>query len=104
MAIQGAAWDVEEAKMLDRIIDAADAREIDLGARRANPLIGWVVSKEDPDYPGKVVARLVTGTSAPYTLVGDTLAELHAQLPPGLERSELQPSDPTDAAEVWFAK
>jgi hypothetical protein len=89
--------------MSDRVIDAADARAIDLNVRRDNPLVGWVVSKEDPDHPGKMVARLVTGTSAPYTLVADTLAELRAQLPPGLAHSKPQPSDPPHVVEVWFA-
>jgi hypothetical protein len=74
--------------MSDRIIDATDAPAINVKARRDNPLVGWVVSKEDPDHPGKMVARLVTGTSAPFTLVADTLAELRAQLPRGLEHSK----------------
>ena len=89
--------------MSDRVIDAADARAIDLKVRRDNPLVGWVVSKEDPDHPGKMVARLVTGTSAPFTLVADTLAELRAQLPPDLEHLKPQPSDPPNIVEIWFA-
>jgi hypothetical protein len=88
--------------MSDRVVDAADARAVDGKARRDNPLLGWVVSKDDPDHPGKMVARLVTGTAAPYTLVGDTLAEIHRQLPSGLERSERQPSDPPHVVEIWF--
>jgi hypothetical protein len=38
----------------------------------------------------------------PYILVGHTLAEIHARLPQGLERSDRQPSDPPDVVEVWF--
>jgi hypothetical protein len=30
------------------------------------------------------------------------LGELHAQLPPGLERSDHQPADPPDVLEIWF--
>jgi hypothetical protein len=87
----------------DRVIGATEARAIDVNLRHDNPLIGWVVSKEDHDHPGKMVARLVTGTSAPYTLVADTLAELRAQLPPDLEYSKSQPSDPPNVVEIWFA-
>jgi hypothetical protein len=93
----------QEVAMSDRIIDATDARAVNLKARRNNPLVGWVISREDPDYPDKVVARLVTGTPAPHTLVADSLAELRAQLPPGLERSKSQPSDPPHIVEIWFA-
>jgi hypothetical protein len=89
--------------MSDRIIDATDARAVNVKARRDNPLVGWVISREDPDYPGKMVACLVTGTPEPYTLVADTLAELRAQLPPGLEHSKPQPSDPPNVLEIWFA-
>jgi hypothetical protein len=89
--------------MSDQIVDALKARAIDAKARSDNPLLGWVVSKDDPDHPGKMVARLVTGTTAPYALVGCTLAEIHQQLPPGLERSELGPCDLPHVVEIWFA-
>jgi hypothetical protein len=48
------------------------------------------------------VARLVTDAPTPYLLLGHTLAEVQTQLPPGLERSERQPSDPPEVVEVLF--
>jgi hypothetical protein len=48
-----------------------------------------------PKYPGAFMARLVTDTPTSYVLLGHTLAEVQAQLPPGLERS-----DPPEVVEV----
>jgi hypothetical protein len=36
-------------------------------------------------------------------LRADALAELHAQLPPGVERSDRQMAGPPDLVEIWFA-
>jgi hypothetical protein len=55
-----------------------------------------------PDYPDEMIAPLVTDTPTPYVLRGHTLAEVQAQLPPGLERTERQPSYPPDVVEIWF--
>jgi len=41
-----------------------------------------------PDYPDRVVARLVTDAPTLYVMVADTLGELHAALPPGWIWSE----------------
>jgi hypothetical protein len=38
-----------------------------------------------------------------YVLIGDALAEIHAALPPGLERTERQPAEPPAMVEIWFA-
>jgi hypothetical protein len=54
-----------------------------------------------PDYPGATLARLVTDAPTAYVLIGQTLAQVQAQLPPGLERSERQRSDPEAVVEVW---
>jgi hypothetical protein len=35
-------------------------------------------------------------------LVADTLAEIHAQLPPRLVRAGRQPADPPEVVEIWF--
>jgi hypothetical protein len=51
-----------------------------------------------------LVARLVTDAPTPYILLGHTLAELQASLPPGLVRSKRQPSDPPKVVEAWFPK
>jgi hypothetical protein len=51
---------------------------------------------------GAFVARLVTDAPTAYILLGHTLAELHAQLPAGLERASRQPGGLPEVAEVWF--
>ena len=58
--------------------------------------------RDPPEYPDKVVARLVTETPSPYVLVANTLAEIHTQLPPYLARAERQPADPPEVVEIWF--
>jgi hypothetical protein len=58
--------------------------------------------QDDTAYPGKFVGRLVTDALIPYVLLADTLGELHAQLHPGLYRSDHQPSDPPEVVEIWF--
>lgn len=91
------------ANMEDQIIDAEMARSLHADAVRTHPLVGWIVMRDPPDYPGKFVARLVTATASPYVLAADTLGEIHASLPPDLTRSDHQPSDLPDLIEVWFA-
>jgi hypothetical protein len=88
--------------MSDQIIDAVMAQGIQADAVRLHPLVGWVVMRDQPDYPDEMIARLVTDIPKPYILLGHTLAEIRAQLPPGgLQRSERQPSDPPGVVEVW---
>jgi hypothetical protein len=40
---------------------------------------------------------------SPYLLVADTLAEIHAALPPNLVRTDRQPVSPPEVIEIWFA-
>ena len=89
--------------MEDQVVDAAMARALHADACRDHPVVGWVVTRDPPEHPGKVVARLVTEAPTPYVLLADTLAGLRAQLPPHLVRSERQPADPPEVAEIWFA-
>ncbi len=89
--------------MVDRIIGAELARTIHADACRTRPLVGWIVMRDPPDYPGKFVARLVTNLPSSYVLVADTLAEIHTALPPGLVRKDRQPANPPEVAELWFA-
>jgi hypothetical protein len=92
------------AGMDDQIIDPAMAASLHADACRTHPLVGWVVMRDPPDYPGKVTARLVTNDGqSPYVLVADTLGDIHAALPPGLERSDRQPAEPPEVVEIWFA-
>jgi hypothetical protein len=93
----------EATGMPDQIIDAVMARSIHADAVRMHPLAAWVIVRRQIDYPGHLVARLVTDQLTPYVLLADTLGGLHAQLPPGLVRSERQPSDPPEIVETWVA-
>jgi hypothetical protein len=86
----------------DQIIDAAMAQSIQADAERTHPLLAWIVMRDEEAYPGEFLARLVTDGVTPYVLLADTLGGLHAQLPPGLERSDRQPADPPEVVEVWF--
>jgi hypothetical protein len=89
--------------MADKIIDARAAQGLHAYAERTFPMVGWVVLRTSA-YLGKVVARLVTTDQTPYVLLGDTLAEICNQLPPGLVRTERQPADPPEVVEIWFAE
>ena len=88
--------------MSDQIIDTLMVCAIHADAARTYPLVGWIVMQDQQDYPDEMIARLVTDTPSPYVLRGRTLAALQAQLPPGLERTERQPSYPPEVVEVWF--
>ena len=88
--------------MADQVVDAARARGLHANACAAHALVAWVVTRNPPEHPGKLVARLVTETPSPYVLVADALAEIHAQLPAGLARAGRQPADPPEVVEVWF--
>jgi len=89
--------------MSDQIIDAVMARSIQADAVRTHPLAAWVSVRDTVDYPGDLVARLVTDGLTPYVLRADNLAGLHAQLPPGLARVARQASDPPEVVEVWVS-
>ena len=89
--------------MADQIIDTAMARGLHAAACRTHPLVGWIVMQDPPEYPDKVIARLVTDLPSPYPLIAGTLAGIHAQLPPRLVRTERQPADPPEVVEIWFA-
>ncbi len=86
--------------MANQVVDAAMARGLHADACRNHALVAWVVLHDPPEHPEKVVARLVTETPSPYVLVADTLAGLHAQLPPHLARAERQPADPPEVIEI----
>jgi hypothetical protein len=90
--------------MPDQIIDAVMARALHADAVRVHPLSVWIILRDPVDYPGELVARLVTDTLTPYVLRAGTLAEIHAQLPPNLKRAERYPSDPPEVVEAWFPK
>lgn len=86
----------------DQIIDAAMASALQADAIRTQPLVAWVVTRDEVTYPGEFVARLVTDTPTSYVMLADTLAGLQAQLPIDLVRTDRQPADPPGVVEVWF--
>ena len=88
--------------MDDQIIDAAMAQALQTDVARTHPIVGWVVMRDPPDYPVKIIGRLVTDRPTPYVLMAESLAELQAQLPPGLVRVERQPADLPEVVEIWF--
>ena len=88
--------------MPDQIIDAMMARALQADVARAHSLFAWIIMRDLPEYPGAFVARLVADTPTPYILVGHILTEVRAQLPPGMERTERQPSNPPEMVEAWF--
>lgn len=66
--------------------------------------VAWLVTRGTPDYPDRYVARprgLRGG--APYmgVLVGRTLEEVRAELPPGLRRVERAELDRAELVESW---
>ena len=85
-------------------IDPAAARALQRDVERTHALFGWAVLRDPPDYPGKVIARLVTTEGQrPYVLVSDTLAELQNQLPGGLDRMERRRFDLPELVEIWLS-
>jgi len=58
------------------------------------------------DYPGKWVARmflsLPTAQSTNHVILGDSLDEIHRQLPPGLWRIECSENDDPVIHESWI--
>jgi hypothetical protein len=90
--------------MTDQIIDATMARSIQVDVGRTHALSSWVVLEDPPDYPGKVIARLLTDRPTLYVLVADNLRALQAQLPRDLVRSERQLTDLPELVEIWFTK
>ncbi len=89
--------------MTDQIIDAVMAQRLQADARRSHHRMGWIVMRDQPDYPDGFVARLISGVPTPYVLLADSLDGLQVQLPVGLECAARQLVDPPEVAEIWFA-
>lgn len=88
--------------MNNQVVTPEMARAIHADAVRGHMMFGWVVWAGNGRHQGKLVARLVTSSPSIYLLVAETLGELRAMLPPGLNRSERQPADPPDVIEMWW--
>jgi hypothetical protein len=86
--------------MLDEVIDREMACAVQADARRTWQVVGWIIVTDRSKYPGKYIARLLSGHPEPYVLIDDTLSGLRAQLPSDLQR---QACKPRDAIEIWDA-
>jgi hypothetical protein len=86
----------------DQIIDATIARSIQADAAGKHPLLAWVITRDKDAHSGQFVASFVTEAPTPYVMLAETLAELQAQLPAGIMRTDRQPGDPPEVVEIWF--
>lgn len=73
------------------------AAAIHADVSRAHPLVGWGTMDDVPEYPSKLVVRLVTDRPSEYVLVAESLTDLRAQLPCYLSRAGRQSADPADS-------
>ncbi len=89
--------------MEDHVINAEMARTLQQRAAGQSPVL-WAVMTDQPDYPGKVVARLVSEQPTPYVLVADDVHSLRTRLPPGLAHAPRLPNNRHDLAEVWYVR
>jgi hypothetical protein len=89
--------------MLDQIVTAEIAPELQGEALRTRGMAVWIVMQDQPAYPGKLIARLATMDPTPYVMVTDTLDEIRAALPPGMYRSYRSPADPVGLVELWLS-
>ena len=88
--------------MPDEIITPEMAATLHAEAMERRQLPAWIVFRDEPDYPGKVIARFAIDTPTTSVLVADTLTELRAMLPPGLTVTERRSADPLEVVEMWF--
>lgn len=88
--------------MSDQIIDPVMAQTIQADAAKAHVLFAWIILKDQADYPGIFVTWLVTMHPTIYVMVADILTEVQAMVPPGLERSAWEMTDPPEVVEIWF--
>ena len=87
--------------MTDRVITPEMAVTLHAEGVQRRELPAWIVFQEEPDYPGKVIARFATDAPTTPVLVADTLTELRAMLPPGLRRTKRHAADPPEILEMW---
>lgn len=90
----------------DQVLTAADAVRIQQQCEAADALPIWLVTKRPDDYPQHFVARLFVIPDArdgsQFVLIGATLDEVRAQLPPTLTCMPRHPSDAPVIVESWF--
>jgi len=93
---------VRSCSVSDETITPETAATLHAEAIARRELPAWIVFRDEPDYPGKVIARFVIDTPTTSVLVADTLTELRAMLPPRLTVTERRSADPLDVVEMWF--
>jgi len=87
--------------MTDQVITPEMAVTLHPEGVEPRELPAWIVFQEEPDDPGKVIARFATDTPTTPVLVADTLTELRGMLPPGLRRTKRHSVDPPETLEMW---
>jgi len=86
----------------DDILTPETAATLHADAIERRQLPAWIVFQDEPDYPGKVIARFAIDTPTTFVMVADTLTELRAMLPPGLRVIKRRSADPLEVVEMWF--
>ena len=81
--------------MTDRVITPEMAVTLHAQGIQRRELPAWIVFRDEPDYPGKVIARFAVDT--PTT----PLTELRTMLPPGLRRMKRHSADQPKIFEMW---
>ena len=86
--------------MTDEIVTPEMAATLHAEAFERRELPAWIVFRDEPDYPRKVIARFAVDALTPpcWWL---TLAELRAMLPRGLSRTKRHSADPPEILEMW---
>ena len=84
----------------------ADAQSLQDDATARGTWLASVVTNSDLEHPGRLTARAHTanhtgGHYLPGALIADTLEELRAMLPAGLECHLRTSLDPPEVIEVW---
>jgi len=87
--------------MTDEIVTPEMAATLHAEAFERRELPAWIVFRDEPDYPRKVIARFAVDALTTPVLVADTLAELRAMLPRELSRTKRHSADPPEILEMW---
>lgn len=78
-----------------------EAQQLQAEADRAHKNLVWLVAEESD---GRFTARPITDDGVMQSvLMAESLTELRQMLPPGLVRSDFQPSEIPGIVEVWVS-
>ncbi|MGE3279938.1 MAG: hypothetical protein AB7H90_00980 [Alphaproteobacteria bacterium] len=86
-------------------MDKEEALRTQNVARNADELLIWTITWGTADFGEQFVARPFLARANRFMhryLLGDTLDDIRAQLPPGLIRLDPQPNDDPVIVEVWL--